>query len=64
MTNEIDNLDDLDNLLGNTVTEDSVHTGMFRRPVGITFLAQVIGKQPYQIRGRLGRCPVKEWVKH
>ena len=34
---------------------------MFRKPVGVTFLAQVVGKQPYQIEKRLAKCPVKEW---
>jgi len=58
--------DDLDALLGGSEEKpvEAVHTGMFRRPVGVTFLAQVIGKQPYQIRSRLARCTVKEWVKH
>lgn len=56
--------DDLDGLLGGDEKEEPVHIGMFRKPVGVTFLAQVIGKQPYQIKGRLARCPVKEWTKH
>lgn len=57
--------DDLDDLLGASApAEDPVHVGSFRKPVGITFLAQVLGKQPYQIRARLSRCPAKEWTKH
>ena len=58
--------EDLDDLLGGAQSDgaERVHTGMFRRPVGATFLAQVIGKQPYQIKARLARCPVKEWTKH
>lgn len=46
--------------------DDSVkmHVGMFLKPVGVTFIAQVLGKQPYQINKRLARCPVKEWSMH
>ncbi len=39
------------------------HPSMFRSPVGITFLANVVGKQPQQIQKRLEKCPVKEWEK-
>lgn len=63
--------DDLDDLLGDTpppaafpaipITPQPM---MFRQPVGLTFIAQVVGKQPYQIQERLARCPVKEYRFH
>lgn len=40
------------------------HYSVFRKPVGITFLADVVGKQPKQIAKRLEKCPVAEWVSH
>jgi hypothetical protein len=33
----------------------------FMRPVGITFLAKIFGKQPYQISKRLAKCPIIGW---
>ncbi len=38
------------------------HFSMFRKPVGITFLASVMGKQPKQIEKRLEKCPVAKFV--
>lgn len=40
------------------------HYSAFRKPIGITFLAQVLGKQPRQISKRLEKCPVAEWMTH
>ena len=40
------------------------HYSVFRRPVGITFLANVMGKQPKQLSKRLEKCPVEEWFTH
>jgi hypothetical protein len=40
------------------------HYSEFRKPVGVTFLASVAGKQPRQISKRLERCPVAEWTVH
>ena len=40
------------------------HYSKFRQPVGVTFLADVVGKQPKQIAKRLVKCPVASWVKH
>lgn len=40
------------------------HYSVFRKPVGITFLASVVGKQPKQIAKRLEKCPVAEWGKN
>lgn len=55
--------DELESLLGVSSPPATVdpHPSMFRKPVGVTFLAQVVGKQPYQIEKRLAKCPVKEW---
>lgn len=36
----------------------------FRKPVGVTFLADIVGKQPKQIQKRLEKCPVVSWEKH
>lgn len=40
------------------------HYSVFRKPIGITFLAQVLGKQPRQIAKRLEKCPVASWMTH
>lgn len=40
------------------------HYSEFRRPVGITFLANIVGKQPKQISKRLEKCPVETWKGH
>jgi hypothetical protein len=40
------------------------HYSVFRKPVGITFIALVMGKQPRQIAKRLEKCPVAEWMTH
>lgn len=37
------------------------HVSHFQRPVGITFLAELCGTQPRQIRNRLKNCPVAKW---
>ena len=37
---------------------DLPHYTEFRRPVGVTFLANVVGKQPKQIQKRLEKCPI------
>lgn len=37
------------------------HYTSFRKPVGVTFLASVLGKQPRQIQKRLEKCPVEKW---
>lgn len=42
-------------------TEELPHETEFMRPVGITFLAKIIKKQPYQIQKRLAKCPVIGW---
>lgn len=42
----------------------TVHPSVFRKPVGIQFLADVCGKQPKQISKRLEKCPVAEWSTH
>lgn len=51
----------LDAQLAATVTP---HPSIFRKPVGIQFLADVSSKQPKQIAKRLERCPVAEWSTH
>lgn len=38
--------------------DDLPLVGEFLRPVGTKFLAQVFGKQPYQIEKRLTKCPI------
>lgn len=40
------------------------HYTEFRRPVGVTFFANILGKQPKQIQKRLEKCPVDSWVTH
>lgn len=40
------------------------HQLAFRKPVGIQFLADVVGKQPKQIQKRLEKCPVEKWTYH
>lgn len=40
------------------------HFTEFRRPVGVMFIANVVGKQPKQIQKRLEKCPVSEWSTH
>jgi hypothetical protein len=42
-------------------TEELPHETEFMRPVGITFLAKIVKKQPYQIQKRLAKCPVIGW---
>jgi len=42
-------------------TEDLPHESEFLRPVGITFLSKIVGKQPYQIQKKLAKCPVVGW---
>lgn len=42
-------------------TEEMPHETEFMRPVGITFLAKIIKKQPYQIQKKLAKCPVIGW---
>lgn len=37
------------------------HYTEFRKPVGVTFLANIVGKQPKQIQKRLEKCPVVRW---
>lgn len=39
----------------------TLHPSMFTKPVGVTFLASVVGKQPKQIEKRLAKCRVAEW---
>ena len=46
------------------MAEPLPHYTEFRKPVGITFLANIVGKQPKQIQKRLEKCPVVEWHKH
>ncbi|OQM75587.1 hypothetical protein [Manganibacter manganicus] len=43
---------------------DLPHYTEFRRPVGVTFLANICGKQPKQIQKRLEKCPVDSWQAH
>lgn len=40
------------------------HYSTFRQPVGVTFLAKVVGRQPRQIEKRLEKCPVAHWGTH
>ena len=40
------------------------HYSVFRQPVGVTYLAKVVGKQPRQIEKRLEKCPVHTWSGH
>jgi hypothetical protein len=40
------------------------HYSVFRQPVGATFLASMLGKQPRQIQKRLEKCPVASWTTH
>lgn len=41
--------------------EELPHETEFLRPVGITFLANILKKQPYQLKKRLAKCPVIGW---
>lgn len=49
---------DPDSFEGRTVVDDLPMTSDLLRPVGISMLAEIFGKQPVQIRKRLARCPV------
>lgn len=49
---------------GRTLTDDMPMTSDLLRPVGISLLAEIMGKQPVQIRKRLARCPVVGTHKH
>jgi hypothetical protein len=49
---------------GRTLTDDMPMTSDLLRPVGISLLAEIMGKQPVQIRKRLSRCPVVGTHKH
>lgn len=40
------------------------HYTEFRRPVGVTFFANILGVQPKQIQKRLEKCPVDSWSTH
>lgn len=40
------------------------HYTEFRRPVGVTFFANILGAYPKQIQKRLERCPVDSWTTH
>ena len=42
------------------LSEPLPHYTEFRKPVGITFLANICGKQPRQIQKRLEKCPIAE----
>lgn len=62
---------DLSNLLDEpsqqapkTEARATPHFSVFRKPVGVTFLAEIMGKQPRQISKRLVKCPVAQWTKH
>lgn len=37
------------------------HYSHFMQPVGVTFLANIMSKQPKQIQKRLEKCPVMRW---
>ena len=50
--------------LQSTMSKPLPHHTEFRRPVGVTFIANVVGKQPKQIQKRLEKCPVAEWTSH
>lgn len=50
--------------LAQAVRADLPHYTEFRKPVGITFLADILGKQPKQIQKRLEKCPVASWTTH
>ncbi|RVC69775.1 hypothetical protein EN759_06630 [Mesorhizobium sp. M00.F.Ca.ET.038.03.1.1] len=40
------------------------HYTEFRRPVGVTFLANILGVYPKQIQRRLEKCPIDSFVTH
>lgn len=40
------------------------HYSEFRKPVGITFLANIFGKQPKQIQKMLEKCPIHSFEGH
>lgn len=40
------------------------HYNEFRRPVGVTFLSNILGVQPKQIQKRLEKCPTVEYRWH
>jgi len=46
------------------MASDLPHYTEFRRPVGVTFLANILGKQPKQIQKRLEKCPVEKLTSH
>lgn len=48
---------------GKEVKDDLPISTEFMRPVGISFIADVAGKQPQQIRKRLAKCPVVGYHK-
>ncbi|MFC7703771.1 hypothetical protein ACFQXB_06155 [Plastorhodobacter daqingensis] len=59
-------MDDLDDLLGDdppVITDALPPATAFLKPVGVTFLAEILGKQPRSLYARLARCPVKEYCK-
>ena len=47
--------------LAEKMKEPLPHYSEFRKPVGVTFLANVVGKQPKQIHKRLEKCPAVVW---
>jgi hypothetical protein len=49
--------------LQEVMSEALPHYSEFRRPVGVTFLANVMGVQPKQIQKRLEKCPVDDWTR-
>jgi hypothetical protein len=46
-----------------TMSKPLPHYTAFRRPVGVTFLANILGVQPKQIQKRLEKCPVETWSR-
>ncbi|RWX70038.1 hypothetical protein EN780_04440 [Mesorhizobium sp. M4B.F.Ca.ET.089.01.1.1] len=40
------------------------HYTAFRRPVGVTFFANILAVQPKQIQKRLEKCPIDSWQTH
>lgn len=40
-------------------TKSLPHYAEFLRPVGVTFIAHITGRQPYQVQKRLSKCPIQ-----
>lgn len=49
--------------LAESVKQTLPHYSEFRKPVGVTFLANIFGKQPKQLQKMLEKCPIHSFGK-